>query len=363
MNAAAFLAELRRRDIQVWAVGGELRCSAPAGVLTPELRDELRSRKSEILEFLASAQALAGQERAIVPLQINGDRAAVFGVPGHNGDVFCYRALAQSLGDDQPFFGLQPPGVDGQFEPLTRVEDIAAYFAAQIHAFKPEGPYIIAGYCAGGPIAIELAQQLLLGGADVSFVALFGSPYPTYFRFPTQFSQRLAHQVERITTLARELAPQSWEGRRRYLAEKLRQRKARRDAEQARVLDPVMVRRAQVERATLSAVRRYTPRHFAGRVNLFLPGRQSLHLGVAMLRWRSIAHRTGEYFGPDDCTGHDMLRTPHAPAFALLFRDAAEGLVGPDLRGAGDAAEKRDFAANQGVEFGGLRRPRLDANR
>jgi hypothetical protein len=125
----------------------------------------------------------------------------------------------------------------------------------------------------------------------------------------------------------------------------------------------VMVRRARVERATLSAVRRYTPRHFAGRVNLFLPGRQSLHSGVAMLRWRSIAYHTGEYFGPDACTGYDMLREPNAPAFAQLFRDAARRLVGPNLRGAGDAAEQRDFAANQGVEFGGLRRPRLDTNR
>ena len=363
MNAAAFLAELRRRDIQVWAVGGELRCSAPAGALTPELREELRSRKNEILEFLASAQALAGQQRAIVPLQANGERAAVFGVPGHNGDVFCYRALAHSLGADQPFFGLQPPGVDAQSAPLTRVEDIAAYFAAQIRAFRPEAPYIIAGYCAGGTVAFELAQQLLRGGAAISFVALFGSPYPTYFRFPTQLLLRLADQAERTGNLVRELAPQSWQGRRQYLAEKLRQRKARRDADKAAAQDPLLARRAQVERATLSAVRRYTPRTFAGRVSLFLPGGQWLRSGVAALRWRSMAQRAEEYFGPDGCTGHDMLRTPNAPAFAQLFRDAAEGLVGPDLRGAGDAAEKRDFAANQGVEFVGLRRPRLNANR
>jgi len=363
VNAAAYLAELRRREVQVWAVGGELRCSAPAGVLTPELRDELRSRKSEILEFLASAQALAGQERAIVPLQANGRRAAVFGVPGHNGDVFCYRALAQSLGDDQPFFGLQPPGVDGQFEPLTRVEDIAAYFAAQIQAFKPEEPYVIAGYCAGGAIAFELAQQLLLGGADVSFVALFGSPYPSYFRFPTQLLLRLADQAERTGSLVRELAAQSWQGRRQYLAGKLGQRKARRDADKVAALDPLLERRSKVERATLSAVRRYTPKPFVGRVSLFLPGPRWLRSGVTALRWRSVAPRTEEYFGPDDCGGHDMLRAPNAAAFAQLFRDAAERLVGPDLRGAGDAAEQRDFAPSALIELSGVRRPRFEANR
>lgn len=320
MSAAEFLSELRRRNIQVWAVGRELRCNAQAGVLTPDLRDQLRQRKNDILEFLASAQTLAGQERAIVPLQRSGERTSVFAVPGHNGDVFCYRALAQSLGDDQPFFGLQPPGLDGHAAPLARIEDIAAYFAAQIRAFQPHGPYIIAGYCAGGTVAFELAQQLLRGGAAISFVALFGSPYPAYFRFPAQLGQRLA-QVKRIL---RELASPPPEGVLRYLTEKLRQRRAQRDADQAAALDPVLVLRAKVERATLSAVRRYTPRHFAGRVNLFLPGRQWLRSGVAAPRWRSVAQRTEEYFGPDHCNGYNMLRERNAVAFAELFRRCRE---------------------------------------
>jgi thioesterase domain-containing protein len=228
------------------------------------------------------------------------------------------------LGDDQPFYGLQPPGLDGHDEPLTRVEDLAAYFAAQIRAFQPRGPYIIAGYCAGGTVAFELAQQLLRDGAAISFVALFGSPYPAYFRLPTQLWQRLAQQAQRIRKHAHELASQSWGGRRRYLAEKLREHIARRNAEETRALDPVLVLRAKVERATLSAVRRYTPSHFAGRVSLFLPGRQWLRSGVAAQHWRSVAQRTEEYFGPDDsCHSYDMLREPNAPAFAELFRRAS----------------------------------------
>ena len=42
MSAAALLSELRRREIQVQVVGSELRCSAPTGALTPELRAELQ---------------------------------------------------------------------------------------------------------------------------------------------------------------------------------------------------------------------------------------------------------------------------------------------------------------------------------
>ena len=114
MNTAAFLATLRSRDIQVWAEGDQLRCNGPPGALSSELREELRQRKADILKFLDAAASLARQQRAIIPLQPRGARVPVFAVAGHNGDVFCYRALAQHLGEDQPFFGLQPPGLDGR---------------------------------------------------------------------------------------------------------------------------------------------------------------------------------------------------------------------------------------------------------
>src|SRR2546427_3509171 len=94
--------------------------------------------------------------------------------------------------------GLQPPGLDGRSEPLTRVEDLAAYFAAQIRTFHPNGPCIITGFCAGGGVAFELGRQLLQEGAAIEFIALFGSPYPSCYRFPTQLQRRLVQQMERF---------------------------------------------------------------------------------------------------------------------------------------------------------------------
>lgn len=315
------LAELRRCDIRVWADGDDLRVSAPTGALTPELRARLQQHKREIVDFLAAAQTLAGQQRAIVPLQRAGARSPIFGVPGHNGDVFCYRALVQALGGEQPFFGLQPPGLDGVGKPLRRVEDLAAFFAAQIRAFQPQGPYVIAGFCAGGAIAFELAQQLQRGGGAVSFVALFGSPYPSYFRLPAQLWLRLSSQAKRVRNGLRELA--FGRARRRFFAEKLRDHQARRAAARAATRaaahDPVLLRRRNVERATLSAVRKYSPGRFPGRVCLFLAGKQWQAAGVAALQWRSVAQQAEEYYGPEASLGHDMLRT-HAAAFADLFR-------------------------------------------
>jgi thioesterase domain-containing protein len=318
------LAELRGRDVQLWADGDRLRCNAPADVLTPELRDRLEQYKNDILEFLRSAKDLAQQQRAIVPLQPRGKRVPVFAVPGHNGDVFCYRALARHLGDDQPFYGLQPPGLDGVREPLVRIEDLAKYFAAQIRAFQPGGPCIIAGFCAGGTIAFELARQLLQGRAAVSILALFGAPYPSSYRLLPQLRQRLADRVVHAAKHSRALAFMPHGERRAYVAEILRQRNERRAAERNAARDPVQVLRARVEESTLAAARCYTPGHFAGRVSLILPSRVWLRSGNEPLRWRSVARDIEEYFGPDGCDSDEMLREPNVPAIAELFRRCRE---------------------------------------
>ena len=320
MKVLDFLAVLRDRDIQVWTEGDRLRCSAPAGTLTAELRRELGERKNEILKFLRSAQLLTQQQRAIVPLQPRGTRTPVFAVAGHNGDVFCYRALAQHLGEDQPFFGLQPPGLDGHSEPLARVDDLAAYFAAQIRAFRSGGPYIIAGYCAGGTIAFELGRQLLQEGAAIPFLALFGAAYATTYRWWPQLEQQFRRQVERVVRHAHALASMPTMDRRFYIAERLHNHKAQRAAEGAAEPDAVLVLRAKVERATFSAARRYTPGYFAGRVCLFLPCKEWARSGNEPLRWRSVAQQAEEYFGPDGCNSDNMLRELHAAKFAELFK-------------------------------------------
>lgn len=320
MNLQAFLADLHRREIQLRADGDRLHCNAPAGLLTLQLREQIQQRKSEILAFLRTAKALARQQRAIVPLQPHGSLTPVYAVAGHNGDVFAYRNLARHLGDDQPFFGLQPPGLDDHSEPLTQVEALAGYFATQIREFQPDGPYIIAGYCAGGGIAFELAQQLQRSGATISFIALFACPFPTFFRYGAQLTLRFKQQVARVGRHARALTTLSPEERHSYISEKLLLRQARRDAEHTAASDPALAARANVERATMTAVRRYTPSSFSGRVGLFLPNREWIRSGAAPLRWRSVAGRTEEYYGPDNCNPDLLLLDPDAPAIANLFK-------------------------------------------
>jgi len=325
VSVAAFLAELRRGGIEIEVEGDHLRCNAPAGAVSSELREQIRQRKGAIVEFLRGAEALAGQQRAIVPLQARGVRDPVFAVGGHNGDVFCYRALVGHLGADQPFFGLQAPGLDGDSEPLTRVEDLAAHFAAQIRAFRPEGPYVIAGYCTGGTIAFELARQLVQGKAAVRFVALFAGPYPTWYRVLPQLRYRLATGIQSAGRHARALAPLSFGEQRRYVREVLRVRAAERDSRLSAARDLELMRRVRVEAVTLAAVRRYRPQPFDGRLSLFLPSRE-WRSGDALLsrRWREVARDVEEHCGPDGCRGDRILIEPYVRELAELFRRSCE---------------------------------------
>lgn len=320
MSVAAFLAELRSLDIEVWPDGEQLRCNAPAGSLNPALRNTLRERKSEIVKFLRSAEAAARQPHAIVPIQPRGARTPVFAVGGHNGDVFCYRALAQCLGEDQPFFGLRPPGLDGEAEPLSSIPDLAAHFSSAIQSVHSSGACIIAGYCAGGAIAFEVAQHLVRQGEQVQFVALFAGRYPTWFGRLGQFRHRFAHYTDRLHVHTRALATGSLSHASRYLREMVSHVTTSPHAVPTATPDPAQALIAKVQQATMKAICSYAPPYFDGRLILFLPSAKARRPADGLLQWRDRAQYVEERVGPDGCEGDTMLLERHAPAFAGLFR-------------------------------------------
>ncbi|EIM28953.1 thioesterase domain-containing protein [Microvirga lotononidis] len=345
MNTAAtkipdFLSDLAGRDIKVWLEGSQLRCSAPAGALTAEFRDQLRERKSEIIGFLNMAAAAARQQPSIVPLQPHGTRTPIYAVPGHGGVVFSFSDLAKRLGDDQPFFALEPPGLDGRTEPMERVEDIAEYFARQILEFQPAGPYIIAGYCSGASTAFELAKLLGQRGAEVECLALFGPVHPSTYQAASrlmffQGKRRIGAVIHHLRKAAAmpsmEAFLQHLGDRARYLGTRLRNRSnglrpllAYLGAEGDKVKpDPVLARRSRLEATATTAVRRYTPTSYQGRICIFLPNKAWVRSGARPLRWLDVAPQAEFYYGPKSCYGPLMLQEPDAPSIAELYRQSA----------------------------------------
>ncbi|MBN1632195.1 MAG: non-ribosomal peptide synthetase, partial [Thermoleophilia bacterium] len=79
---------------------------------------------------------------------------------------------ARSLNPDQPVFGLQARGLDGEDPPLFRIEEMAAEYINEITLLQPRGPYALCGYSFGGLLAFEMARQLVGQGEAVGLLAL-----------------------------------------------------------------------------------------------------------------------------------------------------------------------------------------------
>ncbi|MEH2064608.1 MAG: amino acid adenylation domain-containing protein [Nostoc sp.] len=110
---------------------------------------------------------------SLVPIQPNGSKPPFFCVHGLGGEVLRFRELAVHLGSDQPFYGLQPKGLDGKQLPYTRIDKMAAYYIQQIQTIQPHEPYLLGGYSSGGIIAYEMARQLAIQGKKVALLVLF----------------------------------------------------------------------------------------------------------------------------------------------------------------------------------------------
>jgi thioesterase domain-containing protein len=60
----------------------------------------------------------------------------------------------------------------------TSIEAMAEFSVKSIRAVQPEGPYFVAGWCAAGLIAYEIAQRLRAQGQEVALLVLFDAVNP-----------------------------------------------------------------------------------------------------------------------------------------------------------------------------------------
>lgn len=103
---------------------------------------------AELVQIL-NREAPSSRWSSLVTIQPKGARPPLFCMHGAGGNVLIYRELSKRLGDDQPFYGLQSQGLDGDCEPPTRIEDMATDYVREICRIQPTGPYYLAGYCLG----------------------------------------------------------------------------------------------------------------------------------------------------------------------------------------------------------------------
>lgn len=113
------------------------------------------------------------QESSLVEIQAGAPgRLAFFCAHQAGGDVLSFRALAQALGVERPFYGVQSAGrLLGQSTHQT-LEAMCADYVQDIRRVQPHGPYLLGGHSMGGKVAYEIASQLEDAGEEVALLAI-----------------------------------------------------------------------------------------------------------------------------------------------------------------------------------------------
>jgi amino acid adenylation domain-containing protein len=132
---------------------------------------------------------------SLVPIQPSGSRPPFFCVHAHGGNVLNFRDLALRLGSDQPFYGLQAQGLDGRQVRHSRIQEMAAHYLDEIKTVQPQGPYFLGGYCFGGKVAFEMAQQLTTRGEQVALLAVIDSYAPGHPKLRPWFERRVMQRL------------------------------------------------------------------------------------------------------------------------------------------------------------------------
>lgn len=114
----------------------------------------------------------SSSEKCVVTIQSGSSRPPLFCIHGQSGSLLMYRSLAQYLGSDQPVYGVQPPTLEDAVPSITSIEDMSSKYVSAIERVQRVGPYFLSGYCMGGTIAFEVAQQLRRRGHSIGLIAL-----------------------------------------------------------------------------------------------------------------------------------------------------------------------------------------------
>lgn len=86
------------------------------------------------------------------------------------GAFYCY-TLSRVCGREQPFYALEPYTFKSE-EPVPSIAAIATAHIAALRNVQPTGPYMLGGFCNGGLVAYEMAQQLYAAGEQVDLLLL-----------------------------------------------------------------------------------------------------------------------------------------------------------------------------------------------
>ncbi len=288
----------------------EIGCSLPENILFES------ATVAQLADRILRTNGNTPAGHRLVPIHPEGSRRPLFWIPGGRGiRVLAYREISRLLGTDQPAYGLESPLLENG-ETIPGIRERALEYIRLIQEAQPAGPYQFAGFCLGGVIAFEMAQQLRKLGESVSLLALVDAEVPGLQRSRTdQLRFRLQRLIYHCRTHGLEYVVQK--ARRVVLPRQGTQRQSPACSNGGRFDDGVDWTQYTGD---------YTPSFYPGTVLLFAASDTNFS-GVSAaldprMRWKQLASDARVYLLEGD--HESILHQPHVESFAAALQAELE---------------------------------------
>lgn len=112
----------------------------------------------------------------LVPLRKTGALPPLFLLHGRPGRAFAKPHVLEILGAEQPVYAFQASGLRQGRIRVRTVPEMARQYVRAMKQVQPSGPYFLGSACAGGLVAVEMANQLRAAGDQVGPLLLIDPP-------------------------------------------------------------------------------------------------------------------------------------------------------------------------------------------
>jgi amino acid adenylation domain-containing protein len=296
------------------------------------------------LASLLNVANVVPQFSPLVSLKLGKTFPPLFMVCGGGGDAMELSTLAKYMPGDRQIYGLYARNFDGISHPHERVEDMAEYYMKYIRELQPNGPYLFAGYCFGGLVALEMAHRFLTNGEDVAMLAFLETAPPQRFLSPrfllAYWKRRIYEHAAALAQLSlQKAAPRVLKGlrgiqytiRSRYFAGRQHPIGARYFARPQSALDSALpeVVRAGLDGA-VRARRLYHPRYYPGTITFFEAEKYDGPWQSYATFWAGLSAELDVHIVPAD--QKDMVTT-YAESLGAQLSLCIERVLGPEPHG------------------------------
>lgn len=129
-----------------------------------------------IAKLLRNEVDESGDYDPVVTLQKQGSSAPIFFLHPGVGEVLVFVNIANLFSGERPIYAMRARGFNKNESFFDSFDELVSVYLEYIMAYQPHGPYVLAGYSYGGPVALPIAQRLEAMGEVVHTFVIDAPP-------------------------------------------------------------------------------------------------------------------------------------------------------------------------------------------